>query len=178
MAVLDPRLLDLIQGLMNARLDWLAIELVEGIQAGWQTEESEESLAEARARIGGNAQPKAHSEPRAAFAQARPIEGDEQIAWAADYVGQRLEAALAQLDTAVETLDLIVDGVLGLEDTITLVQPAEQPRPRARASVLLVDDESERKVDRDAIEQARAVIPALLDGLALWSLEMRRGIRI
>lgn len=170
MAVLDLRLLDLFEALIKARFDWLVIELVDGIGAGRPTEETEGSLAEARARI-GEGQPTAHGEPRAMLVETKPITGDEQIVWAADYVGERLGAALTQLDAAMEVLDLIADG-----PNAANIKLKSHDLPAVM--VLLVDDEGERKVDRAALTRAQASIPKLLEGLASWSQQMQGGVQI
>jgi hypothetical protein len=90
LAILDPRLLELIETLVAARLDWLAFELIEGVQAGHPPEESEDALVVARESIRGNAQPKPRGEPQAVTVEARPIPPKEQIEWAAAYVEERL----------------------------------------------------------------------------------------
>ena len=69
MAILDPRLLKLIETLMASRLDWLVIELIAGIQAGRPVEEPEKALAAARQDIRTNVQPKARGEPRVALSE-------------------------------------------------------------------------------------------------------------
>jgi membrane protein involved in colicin uptake len=110
MAVIDLRVLDLIGTLTAARLDWLAFELIEGIQAGRRVEASEEMLTSTRRAIADKNQPKARAEPHAVADKLEPIAGDDQIEWAASYVAERLDAALAQLDASVQALDMILSG--------------------------------------------------------------------
>lgn len=116
MAVLDSRVLELIETLVAARLDWLAFELVEGIRLGRSPEESEEALAAARQSIRSNAQPKARGEPQVLLAEPQPIPAGEQVKWAAAYVEERLEAALEQLQASIDTLDFIVETTTESED--------------------------------------------------------------
>src|SRR4051812_20982308 len=112
MATLDPRILDLIETLTIARLDWLAFEIVEGIQAGYVPTESSETLADTRRRVREDDQPKATGEPKPVTLESEPVEGDAQINWAAKYVGERLDATLVYLAESIENLDAlaIADG--------------------------------------------------------------------
>lgn len=110
MAILNSRVLELIETLVAARLDWLAFELIEGIRLGRTAEEFEEALAAARQSIRNDAQPKARGEPQVLLAKPEPIPAGEQVEWAAAYVEERLETALEQLQASIDALDLIVES--------------------------------------------------------------------
>ena len=171
MAVLDPRLLDLIDSLVKARLDWLAFELIDGIQIGRPASESENVLAAAREEVRSNKQPQARGESTAVTAESQPIAGDDQIEWAATFVGERLDAALAQLDASMTTLDGIIAG--------PEAQPDDTKTPYLEGSILvLAGEEQPRTSKRENVEQARIALPALKDGLALWSEQMRGGVQV
>lgn len=165
MAVLDPRLLDLINTLVKTRLDWLAFELAEGIQAGRPPEESEEALAAARKAVQSNEQPKVRGEPQVSASVAVPIEGDEQVEWAVAYVGDRIATALAQLEASIESLDLIIDG--------SPLGDRGATRVTTGSVSVFTDDATTRKTGRDDIIDARASITALRSSLAKWSAQVR-----
>lgn len=172
MAILDPRLLELIETLVAARLDWLAFELIEGVRVGRPPEESEEALAAARESIRGNSQPKARGEPQAIAGEAKPIPPDEQIEWAAAYVEVRLGEALEQLQASIDTLDFVVEGTTERPDKAGAVtQPTDAPKLRAVAVVL--DLEGDRKSSRDDIADARESFPALRTALTEWIAQSR-----
>lgn len=172
MPILDPRLLDLFETLVAARLDWLAFELVEGIRVGRPPEEPEEALAAARESIRGNAQPKARGEPQTIAAEAKPIPQDEQAEWAAAYVEERLSAALEQLQVSIDTLDFIVEGTTERPDRAgALAQPTYASGPRAVA--VLVDLEGDRKSGREDVAGARESLFNLRTALTEWTAQSR-----
>ena len=172
MAILDLRLIELIETLVAARLDWLAFELIDGIQAGRPPEETEEALAAARESIRGNAQPKARGEPQAVAAEPRPIPHDEQIEWAAAYVEKRLAEALEQLQVSIDTLDFVVEGTIERPGRVgALAQPTKASESRAVA--VLQDLEGDLKISRDDIIVARESFPALRAALAEWTAQSR-----
>lgn len=172
MAIIDPRLLELIETLVAARLDWLAFELIEGVRAGRPLEESEEALAAARESIRGNAQPKARGEPQTIAVEAKPIPPDEQIEWAAAYVEERLREALEQLQASIDTLDCVVEGTTERPDKAgTGAQPTDASEPRAVA--VLLDFEGERQSRRDDVADARKSFITLRSALSEWTAQSR-----
>lgn len=172
MAVLNPRLLELIETLVAARLDWLAFELIEGVQAGHPPDEPEEALAAARKSIRSGTQPKAHGEPYAISMEATPIPPDEQIEWAAAYVEERLGEALEQLQASIDTLDFLVEGTTGQPgEAGALARPKDASKPRA--VVVLLDLENDRKSGSDNVAGARENLPALRTALTEWAAQSR-----
>jgi hypothetical protein len=171
-AILDSRVLELIETLVAARLDWLAFELVDGIRLGRSPEEPEEALAAARQSIRSNAQPKARGEPQVLLAEPQPIPAGEQVEWAAAYVEERLEAALEQLQASIDTLDFIVETTTEPEDAQDLAKGASAKTEQGTAFVLL-DVEGDRKSSREDIAGARDEIPALRAALAEWTTRAR-----
>jgi len=164
MAILDSRVLELIETLVAARLDWLAFELIEGIRLGRTAEESEEALAAARQSIRSDAQPKARGEPLVLLAKPEPIPAGEQVEWAAAYVEERLETAIEQLQASIDALDFIVESTNEPEGP----QEASAKTEQGTALVLL-DVEGDRKSSREDVAGARDHFPALRAALAEWT---------
>lgn len=167
MAILDLRVLELIETLVASRLDWLAFELIEGIRLGRTAEESEEALAAARYSIRGDAQPKARGEPQVLPAKAEPIPAGEQVEWAAAYVEERLETALEQLQASLDALDFIVESANEPEGPQDSAQAASTKSKQGTALVML-DVEGDRKSTLEDVAGARDDFPALRVALAEW----------
>ncbi len=172
MAILDSRVLELIETLVAARLDWLAFELIEGIRFGRSPEEPEEALAAARQSIRSNAQPKARGEPQGLLMEPRPIPAGEQVDWAAAYIEERLEAALEQMQASIDTLDFIVEMTTEPNDPQELAAGTSAKTEQGMTLVLL-DIEGDRKSSREDIAGARDDIPALRAALAEWATRAR-----
>ncbi|MES2493703.1 MAG: hypothetical protein V4579_10540 [Pseudomonadota bacterium] len=168
MAILDSRVLELIGTLMAARLDWLAFELIEGIQVGRPAEEPEEALAAARQSIRSDAQPKARGEPQVLLTMPAPIPAGEQVEWAAAYIEERLETALDHLQASIDALDLMVESTNELEGPRNLAQAASAKTEQGTALVLL-DLEGDRKSSREDVAGARDDFPALRAALTEWT---------
>lgn len=173
MAALDTRLLELIETLATARLDWLAFELVEEIQAGHSPEEPEEELAAARRSIRTNAQPRAHSGPQTVAAESKPIPVDDQIEWAVTYVDRRLDQALEQQLATINSLNFILANSSEqpeYENSVTQLADA----PEGGVSMVIRDVNEDRKINLENVVAAREGIPTLREALAEWS-ERARG---
>lgn len=171
-ANVNPRLIDLVETLVAARLDRLAFDLVEGIRAGRPTLEAEDALAAARELIRGNEQPKARGEPQAIAAEAKPISPDEQIEWAAAYIADRLDEAVEQLQASIETLDFIVDPTIERPDEGGAVaQPIDASKRRTIA--VLLDLESARESGPENVAGARESLPFLRAALTEWVTQSR-----
>ncbi|MBT1158465.1 hypothetical protein J1C56_22970 [Aminobacter anthyllidis] len=168
MAILDPRVLELIETLVAARLDWLAFELIEGIRLGRLPDEPEEVLAAARQSVRSNAQPKARGEPRALLDEPKPIPAGEQVEWAAAYVEERLDAALEQLQASLETLDFIVEGTIERQDPQDVPTQASGKTDQG-VTLVLLDLEGDRKSSRDDVAGARGDFFTLHAALAEWT---------
>lgn len=172
-AALDIRLLELIETLAAARLDWLAFELIEEIQAGYSPKESEKQLAAARQSIRTNSQPKSHREPHLEAAEPKPIPVDDQIDRAVTYVDRRLGQALEQQLATINSLNFILAN--------TTEQPADENSVSQVAdafeggvSVILQDVNEDRKIGLENVAAARDEIPALRKALVEWA-ERARG---
>ena len=113
---LDPRLLQLFETLVAAGADWLVFELVEGIGAGVVKEESADDLALARVIARQDREPRRTADRVAVSAQSSPLEGDEQLFWAAHYVAERLKNALDMMDVSVDRMHRLVINADPMKD--------------------------------------------------------------
>jgi hypothetical protein len=164
LAVLDTRLLPLIETLTEAGADWLAFELVDGIRRGVEAEEPEELLVLARERVRSGVA--GERRPMKLAELATPILGDDQIVWAAQYVVNRLDAALADLAAASNLLEAIADAPPphGARYQVQAVR-AGGPEPVK----IVVGGEEGSAVTRDGIEAARGSMQKFRQALDAWS---------
>jgi hypothetical protein len=158
-------MLDLIESLTAARMDWLAFELIEVIQAGRTPTETPGRLAATRQKIREDDQPKATGEPKLVSQEPQPIEGDDQIDWAAKYVAERLTATLEYLKQSIANLDAIAGR--DLNDPAAMSEDADEPL------VALADGEVQRNAGRAQVEAAIAALPQLRHSLEAWSAQAR-----
>ena len=172
MAILNPRVLELIETLVASRLDWLAFELIEGIRLGRLPDEPEEVLAAARQSVRSDAQPKARGEPHVLLEQPKPIPADEQVEWAAAFVEARLDAALEQLQSSLETLDFIVEATIERQDPQDVPTQASGKTDQD-VTLVLLDIEGDRKSSRDDVAGARDDFSTLHVALAEWTARAR-----
>lgn len=168
MVTIDPRLLDLIETLRRTRLDWLALEVLDGIREGRRPIEAREALEGARQEARSSAKPKPRRETKQSASEQRPIMGDEQIDWASAYVAQRLEDAVSMLDAAAANLD----AILGSPDPEQL---ALDPIGSIEYVFLEGDATSERLFGHAELEVALASIPKLRVSLDDWALSSRQS---
>lgn len=171
MAILDPRVLELIETLVAARLDWLAFELIEGIRLGRLPDEPEEVLAAARQSVRSNAQPKARGEAHVLLEEPKPIPADEQVEWAAAYVEERLDAALEQLQASLESLDFIVEATIERQDPQDV--PTQASGKTDHVTLVLLDLEGDQKSSRNDVAGARDDFSTLHAALAEWTTRAR-----
>lgn len=168
MAILDPRLLPIIEVLAELGMDWLAFELVDGVRRGKEPVEDEAALRRARGRARRASDAGEDTErfgsPSGA---ATPLLGDEQLEWAARYVDERLHAALDQIAHSLDALDEIVAGLDA--------RPSDAPVATTR--LVLRDDYSAGTVGRAEVDSARARLSALREALDAWVLHQRSGPR-
>src|SRR5437763_8558157 len=150
MAILEARLLPLIETLAEAGADWLAFEVLDGIRAGRVAEEHLEILkttqeAVRSAKLENFRRERRPSAVPASVPPAPPIIGDDQIRWAAAYVHKRLSDALLMLQASLDQLQIFVrtptnrDEVspdLGSSNEVTLsIQTDEEKFGITRAEI-------------------------------------------
>ena len=164
MAILDTRLLQFVEMLTEIGMDWLAFELIEGVRRGREPTETDEMLALARDPTrAGRAEELRHSAGDGG--EVQPILGDAQLDWAVDYVGQRLEAILAEMGASFEALDALVAS--GSDSRL-------ESRPGQTVLVLLGADE-EQKIDQNLVKEAQARLPTLQQSLTDWLRSTQSG---
>ena len=161
MATINPRLLPLIETLIVAGADWLAIELVETLSQGRWPEESEDTLAATRAQVRLGRVQKRAGEPVHKEITGRDIPPEEQVRWAAAFVGDRIDAALGDLAVSLSNLDAIIGEAPN--DT------AVAKRERRPTSIRLGGADSSAAVAPADVESARSGMQALRAALTRWA---------
>ena len=168
MTILEPRLLPLLETLAANGADWLAFEIVDGVRRGREPEEPEKLLRAARENARSSQPVRIPSSETPKLAE--PILGDDQIAWAADYVLARLDGVLADLDAGCAMIEIIADGsARRSEKAGSSLTDAHGVMP----VMVVVFGEDDLPIGRRSIAAARNGIPGLRDALAAWSLQAR-----
>jgi hypothetical protein len=170
MAILDRRLIPLIEALTDANADWLAFEIVDGVQLGRVEEETQDLLQSTRNTVRGADRPTRLSKERASPPPATvPIVGDEQIDWAADYVSKRMSDAVMMLEGTLDQLDAIVSGT-------SILDEASSPSTATHEiTVVLQTDDQKLSVRRGEAANARTALPKLQEALQSWVASTRNG---
>jgi len=168
MAVIDRRLLPLIEALAESGADWLAFELFEGLHVGRPVEDSDEELSRARLAVRTFAkEERLPEEQNFGDHAAIPITGDEQIEWAAKYVIDRISECVRMLETSLEQLESIVSK--GRQSDTVSVPPQEK-------GGLAIRVEGERiSIRRTQLDEGIAGLSALRETLSHWSESVRTG---
>jgi len=162
LVTLDPRLLQLFDTLVESRADWLVIELIKGIEVGFAVEETADDLASARILASQERESPRPAERIAVSPGSWPLEGDDQIVWAAHYVGSRLKEVLAMMDASAERLNMLVDrrSDLGIEGR------------RSSVALGLRDDDDIIAVGPEGRAVAQSAVIDLFAGLESWVHEV------
>lgn len=164
MAKIDPRLLPLIETLIAADADWLAIELIQTIDRGRWPEESEDMLALARKRVRSESGEKQEVELAHEQFAPKPIPFDEQVTWAAWFVAKRLDAAIANLSGGVVNLEVILgntfeEGVSSKRGRRSVTARIETAEGNGAGTTLM------------ELDRAQLGMHALRTALNRWSLD-------
>jgi len=165
MATINPRLLALVETLINGGADWLAVELIDTINSGRWPEESEEVLVATRSQVREAIVQERSRELERKPVEPVPIPLDAQMAWAAEFVADRIDAALNNLSGAFANLDAILGETSA--DT-TLKDGAAGP-----LAVRVGTGDAIAELRLGDIEQARAGMLQLRFALRRWSLDGR-----
>jgi hypothetical protein len=167
MAILEPRVLPLIETLAEVGADWLAFEVVDGIRAGKVAEEHLENLAAIQdavrpAKLENFRTEKRVSAVPPSVSPAVPIIGDDQIRWAAEYVHKRLSDALSMLQASLDQLQSIV----------STPAPGDRVSPDIVASneitLIVLGDEEKFSVRKAETADAIASLEKLRKALSSW----------
>ena len=165
MAIIDPRLLPLIETLVAADVDWLAFEILEGVQVGEVLEESFEKLrlTQERVRSTKRLSLKEHGAEESVLTPvSNPRTGNAQLLWAARYINQRLWDAVSMVSASFDQIEVILS---------TLAPKAAPPSPVIHGAVTVVlqqPDEREATLSRNGAGAARAGLEQLQLALNAW----------
>lgn len=165
MATLDPRLFELFETLVESGADWLVFELMEGIKAGIVAEETTDDLASARIIASQAPELRRPVERVELNPESQPLEGNDQIVWAARYVGDRLKDVLAMMDASADRLSMLVNrrgdiGTKGRGFSVTLA---------------LRGDDEVIAVRPEGLADAQSAVIDLYLGLESWAHEVTGG---
>ena len=161
MAILDRRLIPLIDALPEAGADWLVFELIEGIRRGFEETEGEDALAQVRANVRTGVSPKKGEEPRIDASVSVPISGDDEIEWAVKHVSARIETTLAEMTASLISLDAIVNGYD--------VESARGVKTGFKAAIVLLDDDNIFEANFANVVEGRDAAAKLSIALANWA---------
>ena len=159
MTVLNRDLIPFIEVLAELGIDWLGLELIDGIRRGQEPTEEEHALALARQQARTKQIDKTLSVPDDSVA-GEPLLGHRQLEWAADYVHARLKATLAEMMASLDDLDQIV-------------APDSEEHVKATTASLILslqgsDMEEDRSAGRPQVEAAWAQLSELRSALDSW----------
>jgi hypothetical protein len=146
--LIDTRILPLIETLVQVGADWLAFEVLEGIQAGEVSEEPHEKLRLAQESVRSKKRPikqRPLEEPSGPPAALLRLD-EAQLVWAAAYVSQRLRDSVVMLEQSFERLEAIsISSKLRLHD-------ASRQNP---ITVVLQTGERQTSVIRDSLDESK-----------------------
>jgi hypothetical protein len=170
MAILDTRLLPLIEALADSGADWLAFEILEGVRLGRVPEETHAELESTRSAVRLGKRQMRLSEQRAVPPPAPvPILGDEQIQWAAEYLEKRISDAVLMLQETLDQLERIISGAQTLDGA-----PSGSAAKEGVTLVLQTDYERLSVRRRDAAG-GKAALSKLGEAIKAWVASVRNG---
>ena len=154
MATIDSRLLPLIEASAAVDADWLAFEILEGVQRGRVAEETHDDLLLTQQKVREARRKNSTERQRPPSpATAQPILGDDRIDWVISYVNERIREIGSMGGAALEELNAILFSSVAPQIRFTL--PARDGVTR----VLQTDDDQQRLVCRNDLVRARAGRP-------------------
>lgn len=150
-----------VEMLTELGMDWLAFELIEGVRRGREpvAEEGELALARQRARKRKAEAPEGDPEddPEDDIL-AEPLLGDSQLEWVERYVGERLEAVLAEVSASLDALDEIV----------TSDREGQAKAAEVSTVLVLLDAGEVGRIGRTQVDEAQAHLAELRQSLESW----------
>ena len=163
MARLDRRIFPFLEMLAELDLDWLAFEIVDGIERGVEPLEPDEALAEARMRARAGEPPSVErgSGRRDTKSEAKPMLGEEQLIWVAGHVERRLDETFAEAIVSLQNLDAIINNRREAKST------------RATTTLVILDGDDTSSLDLRRAEEARHHLETLKGSLADWLTSTR-----
>jgi hypothetical protein len=169
MATIDLRLIELVETLVAAGADWLAFEIFDEIRSGKPREVSDNRDPEMHRGLRSWKDDESSApETRKGDAVMKPIEGDDQIEFAASYVVDRITEAIEMTTMSLGNLNRIAAKS---SENSSEVEPAPQ------TAITLGLEDSEFRFTRDQAEQLRRLLPELRTSLSVWSARVRQKER-
>ncbi len=164
MAIIDSRLLSLIETLVDVGADWLAFEILEGVQTGEVAEEPREKLRITQLNVRSRTRPVKERpwDDAGPAPSVRLRVGDAQLLWAAAYVNQRLRDAVFMLDASFDQIERILSIGPTHEGGPTV------PATRGGMTFVLQTDERELSVNKNGLGAAGAELGHLQQALNAW----------
>jgi hypothetical protein len=173
MATIDPRLVPLIETLIAADADWLALEILDGLRLGIVAEEIREHLLSTQLAVREAKRQERRSQERAVPPPvAKAIIGDEQIDWAAKYVADRLSDAVSMLRASLDQLNQIARSNWELH-----AQPSDRTLDRGFDLALQTEDRGPI-LTSSGVGDAISAIRLLREALLGWANSMKDGGRM
>lgn len=165
MATIDPRIIPLIETLVNSGVDWLAFEILDGIRLGRPQLSTDEEVQAARNAVWSFR--KGHAPPNLETIEAAvpTLSGDDQIRFAEEYTIERISQSIAMANASLLQLNRIAgqtSDTLGASNT------------RANGEIVLRWIDGEESLTRVQAEETLHKLPALRVALAEWSKSVRQ----
>jgi hypothetical protein len=164
MATIDPRLIPLIETLVNSGADWLAFEILDGIRLGRPQISPEEEVRAARDAVWSFRRGHAPPNLETREAAVAPLVGDDQIRFAEEYTINRIFQSIAMAENSLMQLNQIADQT---------VEAVAARGSRTKESVVLRWTDGEESLTRMQAEEMRDKLPALRNALVEWSKSVR-----
>ena len=166
MATPDPRLFELISLLAEAGADWLGLEILDVVRSGLAVEEPPQALLNAQlaARFGRSGE--IDKERVMAFPRPYELHGDEQLAWAAAYVIERLTDEAEMLKMSLDQLNVLAVG------PETHLDP-RHPHPRGAPAITLQVGEEGPVIETADVASLRRNLTELNRTLESWLATIR-----
>lgn len=169
MAIIDLRLLPLIETLADSGADWLAFEILDGIRSGKLAEDSEDDVREAhRAVRSFRRYETSPPEMEVKETLSQPLAGDDQIDYAVAYVIDRISQAIEMAKASLQQLDQIASR------SRVGVEPAEVGIALATDVHIRMEGTKFVSTQKQA-EAALSILPELRKALLQWSQSVRQG---
>jgi hypothetical protein len=162
MAIVDPRLGELIETLISSGADWLALEIMAEIRLGQPDTHLEDDFQEAREML-SSLRKRDRSSPPKLIAKAdsvRHLSGDEQIRFAVGHVMERISQNIAMADDSLANLAEISGR--SIRDSAGAVIASEMP------SIELTWQDEGGQLGRQDLDNLKEKTATLRGALLQW----------
>lgn len=169
MATIDPRLIELVETQVATGADWLAFEIFDGIRSGRPEKHSDNRGGEKHRGFRSWKKDKSSvPEPRIGEAVMKPIEGDDQIEFAATYVINRITEAIEMTRMSLDNLNQI---------SAKSSEKRSEGELGSQTSITLGFEDNESHLTQDQAAQLLHLLPELRTSLSEWSVRVRQKER-